>query len=324
VCDGAGACTHPATTAPCDDGVFCNGADTCNAGACTVHAGDPCTTVGECVGACNEAAMSCFSPWGTPCSDDGLVCTWDSCDAAGGCAHLASNPGVVCRAATDPCDVPEVCSGMDSACPADTGITDTDGDALCDGLDPCTNVAGARNFTSPPVTTMVLGKTFADPKPGDDTLTLRGTFALPASVGFWQLFPRGGEARVVLRDALGAALVDLALPNEFYSGATRRGWMQSRDARKWTWRDRSLAPIGGIRELSFRVAGSASVLGARVSVVLSARAGDFPFTPADVPVNASITLGDVAAAAAGRCVESVFVTENCRFNPNGTKLTCRR
>src|SRR5262245_5489994 len=27
---------------PCDDGVFCNGADTCQDGECAEHAGDPC------------------------------------------------------------------------------------------------------------------------------------------------------------------------------------------------------------------------------------------------------------------------------------------
>jgi hypothetical protein len=30
-------------TAPCSDGLFCNSADTCNAGSCTAHAGDPCS-----------------------------------------------------------------------------------------------------------------------------------------------------------------------------------------------------------------------------------------------------------------------------------------
>ena len=42
VCNGtSNLCTHPNNTAPCSDGLFCNGADTCSGGACTVHAGDP-------------------------------------------------------------------------------------------------------------------------------------------------------------------------------------------------------------------------------------------------------------------------------------------
>ena len=32
----------------CDDGVFCNGTDTCASGACTAHAGDPCSGLETC------------------------------------------------------------------------------------------------------------------------------------------------------------------------------------------------------------------------------------------------------------------------------------
>ena len=41
-CNGAGTCTHPNNTASCNDGLFCNGADTCSGGSCSDHAGDPC------------------------------------------------------------------------------------------------------------------------------------------------------------------------------------------------------------------------------------------------------------------------------------------
>lgn len=325
VCDGAGTCTHPPNTGPCDDGVFCNGPDTCSGGACSEHAGDPCTAVGECVGACNEPARSCFSPWGTPCTVDDSVCTWDTCNGAGECAHVPSNPGVVCRDSVEPCDVPEVCTGVDVACPGDTGIVDTDADTLCDGLDPCTNVAHAQDFASPPVGSLELGRMFAETVPHNDMLAVHGEFALPPSVTFRQLFPRGSLARVVLRTADGTPAVDIALPNEGYSGSTRRGWVQSRDGRKWTWRDRSRAPVGGITQLALRAIGaSADEPGTRVRVAVSAKHGDFPFTAATVSVNVSITLGDAAAAAAGWCVESVFVPADCTIGSHGTKLTCRR
>ena len=57
-CDGAGSCAHPANTASCDDGLYCNGTDTCSGGACTVHAGSPCSET-EC-NTCQEATDSCF------------------------------------------------------------------------------------------------------------------------------------------------------------------------------------------------------------------------------------------------------------------------
>jgi hypothetical protein len=41
-CDPLSGCMYDYNTAPCDDGLFCNGYDTCNAGSCFLHAGDPC------------------------------------------------------------------------------------------------------------------------------------------------------------------------------------------------------------------------------------------------------------------------------------------
>ena len=43
--------------AACDDGLFCNGADTCNGTGCaaTLHAGDPCTGGADCNATCNES-----------------------------------------------------------------------------------------------------------------------------------------------------------------------------------------------------------------------------------------------------------------------------
>src|SRR5262245_19852069 len=35
VCNGSGTCTHPNNSAACNDGLFCNGADTCSGGTCS-------------------------------------------------------------------------------------------------------------------------------------------------------------------------------------------------------------------------------------------------------------------------------------------------
>jgi cysteine-rich repeat protein len=95
-CDGAGACLHAARTGPCDDGVFCNGADACEDGECRLHAGDPCAGGGECDAACDEAAGSCAAPAGAGCTDDGDLCTVDACDGAGTCTHVAE-PQPACK-----------------------------------------------------------------------------------------------------------------------------------------------------------------------------------------------------------------------------------
>ncbi len=51
----SGCCTHTNNTALCDDGIFCNGRDTCSDGVCSVHAGNPCPPPAT----CNEANHRC-------------------------------------------------------------------------------------------------------------------------------------------------------------------------------------------------------------------------------------------------------------------------
>lgn len=81
-------CTHTPNNAACNDGLFCNGSETCDAvNGC--QAGTPvdcndgiaCTT-----DACNEAADSCvFTPVNAVC-DDGLYCNGsETCSATLGC-----------------------------------------------------------------------------------------------------------------------------------------------------------------------------------------------------------------------------------------------
>jgi hypothetical protein len=90
-CDPVAGCQNTLLPdgAACDDGVFCNGSDTCLGAACVVHAGDPCAGGPECADSCDEAAASCFEPDGTPCSDDGDACTADTCEE-GVCASAPS------------------------------------------------------------------------------------------------------------------------------------------------------------------------------------------------------------------------------------------
>ena len=46
-----GRCVREDNMEPCDDGIFCNGMDTCQNGTCSQHSGDPCGT-----GTCNETS----------------------------------------------------------------------------------------------------------------------------------------------------------------------------------------------------------------------------------------------------------------------------
>lgn len=74
-----GACVHSPNTAPCDDGIFCNGPDSCADGLCATHPGDPCS--GSSV--CDETTDTC-----TGCLGDG-DCPADSYGAWTGCGAFS-------------------------------------------------------------------------------------------------------------------------------------------------------------------------------------------------------------------------------------------
>ncbi|MBI4518976.1 MAG: hypothetical protein HY699_24560 [Deltaproteobacteria bacterium] len=148
VCDGLGSCIAVNNTAPCSDGLFCNGTDTCRNGTCAQHAGNPCRNGPACNDTCNESSDNCLNPVGALCPDDANPCTADRCDGAGACVHPAGNLGTTCRSAASPCDVAETCDGLSAACPVDrlqlAGVScPSDGNACttndsCDGNGACT------------------------------------------------------------------------------------------------------------------------------------------------------------------------------------------
>src|SRR5204863_445793 len=110
-----------AGTSCTDDGNVCT-ADVCNgtvgAPTCTHAAGNAGTVcraaVGECdiAETCTGTSTTCptnaVKAAGTACTDDGNVCTTDTCNGTVSnplCTHPAGNTGTVCRAAAGPCDV---------------------------------------------------------------------------------------------------------------------------------------------------------------------------------------------------------------------------
>ncbi|MHC4796489.1 MAG: S8 family serine peptidase [Planctomycetota bacterium] len=116
-----GSCTNPnkPNGTACGDptDTLCDNPDTCLSGTCQPNYEPPTTecraAAGECDVAetCTGSSADCpadqYEPGGTPCTDDGDVCTYDECNGAGTCVH------------------PDI---------------DTDGDGVADCIDNCPNV----------------------------------------------------------------------------------------------------------------------------------------------------------------------------------------
>jgi len=78
--DGLADCADPDCAGqPCEDGIYCNGIDTCGSGSCSIHSGDPCAFCNASGCICNETMDSCMG-----CNSD------DDCD--GVCNPGESSP----------------------------------------------------------------------------------------------------------------------------------------------------------------------------------------------------------------------------------------
>ena len=111
--------------AACDDGLYCNGDDTCGGGTCSVHAGDPCQDNLWCTGTdtCNETDDSCTHEYDDASNprrpDDGQFCTGDeSCDETND----------QCASSGDPCGSNETCDESADSCTPNSDDDDDDGD----------------------------------------------------------------------------------------------------------------------------------------------------------------------------------------------------
>ncbi|MFQ5462547.1 MAG: hypothetical protein ACE5E5_07965 [Phycisphaerae bacterium] len=150
------------TSAACDDGVFCNGEETCVANSC-VPGVQPCDDGNICTDdVCSEAAQACqtipltgdfdqdglfctgidrceagvFVPGEPVVCDDGNICTTDSCDDTIDACTFASNT-VPCDDA-DPCTDSDTCSGGVCFGQPIFGCVPCEFDSQCDDLVSCT------------------------------------------------------------------------------------------------------------------------------------------------------------------------------------------
>jgi hypothetical protein len=128
---GSGCTSNPA----CDDGLFCNGAETCVNGTCQGGTPPSCADSVTCtVDSCNEATDSCDHTANNAACDDGRWCNGaETCSITVGCQ--AGTPPITCAP-------PTVCSESSHQCvscvPSGQGLPCTATTNCCTGVGNCT------------------------------------------------------------------------------------------------------------------------------------------------------------------------------------------
>lgn len=182
---------------------------------------------------------------------------------------------------------------------------------------------GGGVFETKPKSRVVLTKINTDATPGNDGLTISASFTLPVGKTFAEVQPDLQGARIVLLAQDGTPRLDVTIPPGAYDKATKVGWKRSGNGKAIRFNDRSGAAAGGIHQVVINDKNSPKTP-RRVKVLVKGKKSTYAVTGADVPVQAIVTLGDETAAAAGLCGESAYAPADCRFNPKGNRLTCRR
>jgi hypothetical protein len=315
LCDVVESCNGVSDACPADG--FASAGVTCRAAAGECDVAEQCSGAGPACPADAKSTAVCRASAG-PCD------LTESCDGvADGCpANALVSAGTVCRPSAGACDVAEACTGAAAACPADGGLPDTDGDALCDAIDPCTNVGGGRTLSGVnPIPKIVINKINTDTVPGNDHLTLTGAFILPASARFSDLNPQAHGARVVLRNRFGVSELDVTLPGGVFNGAGTRGWKLTNVGKTWTYTDSTSSPIGAI--VTVNLYDRNTQIPNRVEIRVVGDDGTYPVMAGDEPVDGILAIGGPVQAAAGLCGETAFLPADCFYNLSGNQLTCR-
>jgi len=127
------ACVNTSDDGLCDDGLFCNGAETCGAEGCEDGTAVVCDDGVDCTSdSCDETADACAYVGDDTLCDDGEFCNGAEVCGAEGCEDGASVPcddGIDCTA--DSCDeAADTCVNTPDDAVCDNG-------AFCDGVETC-------------------------------------------------------------------------------------------------------------------------------------------------------------------------------------------
>ena len=155
-CDPATGCAHTLVDAACSDGLWCNGAETCDATqGCQTGAAPDCDDGAFCTtDTCNEGTDTCTHLADNTVCSDGNVCTDDICNEGIGCANPTNDTNTCsdnnacttvdfCQAGSCTGTSPQTCSDenacTDDTCDPTTGCVFMDNSARCADGNACTS-----------------------------------------------------------------------------------------------------------------------------------------------------------------------------------------
>jgi cysteine-rich repeat protein len=325
VCDAAEYCDGVTDVCP-GDAKF--GTETvCRGSAYECDAGEVCDGV---LDACPADVVAAF---GTACSDDGALCTEDVCDGSGSCIHFAGREGAICRDATHACDVAETCDGTNEACPADSGLPDSDEDGTCDAQDDCPEVYdpdqldsdgdGEGDFcdicTDAGEAHKSLVKVTKITTPGGDDKLLVKAYLVFDEVPVYDPIAYGIRLRI--DDAAGTRLLDSEIPAGAFNPVTRRGWLPLKNS-GYRFRSKELVD-GAVQKIILKRVNKDPNA---VSIKIVGSKGDFASRTIVPPLSVTVSL-DANTERMGVCAVMEFPgprpEAECTLRGGGAVLVCR-
>ena len=241
-----------------------------------------------------------------------LACGGDCLFDASACSNSICGNGLI--------EGSEQCDGSDdAACPGLCIAAGEAGECSCEADSTCTNSDGSRDLGGRPRLKL---SGLGDGSSGNEGLLVKGELVLPAGVNFSDINLGSDGLLLTVQTEGGSSLAEVALPSGSYLGTGTRGWRVNGAGTKWKYADKTGSAVGGINKVML-VDRSKKTPGA-TKLIVKARDGAYPLEQGDEPPLLTVVLGDAAAAAAGLCTESAFVSADCRYNGSATKLSCKQ
>jgi cysteine-rich repeat protein len=169
-----------------------------------------------------------------------------------------------------------------------------------DGCDSACRLVACGSVARPKLT---IGKLHTPP--GDDTLRFEGMLTLPSPVSP-ALDPIANGVRLLI-DATGTVL-DTTVPGG-------PDWAANRSGTKWTYRNKSPTPPGGIYKVVIQDRSAATP--GLVKVAVNGKAGSFAVSSDGLPTSARL----IIAPSGGQCGDASFAS--CALNASGRTLKCK-